>query len=359
MKKKLVILLGPDIRNKGGMSASEEVLLKNWRSTKYSIELIETHKDGNSYTKITTFLRGLFTFLSSLVHKHPTIIYIFFSVYASFYRKAIFILLSKLFHKKIVIHARGGELGDFFKNSNSLAKKIIIIILGLADARLVLGNREKEVMDSITGQEDAIIIHNAIECTQKISYKKTFTPIISTMGRISTKKGTFDLLKAVPSILEEFPHTEFWICGEGEQITDTELVKEILQKYQIENNVKLLGWVDGNKKDMVYRKSWIFTLPSYYEGMSRSILEAMAYGLPIVTTNINGTIDLIDDEITGLLISPGDHKLLASKIIGLLKNKEYRIKLGKAARRKVVKQFNIKTTTAKLEKVFDNVMEIR
>lgn len=355
MKKQTILLLGPALENKGGMSESEKVIIENWKSEKFKLTLVATHQDGTSLAKIKVFLLAIAKYFYLLATEKPKIIYIFFSVRASFYRKAIFIILSKLFFRKIVLHARGGELGEFYKNSSYPLRIFIKFTFLLADTRLVLGNEEKKTMDIITNKFDAKIIHNSINCPEYIATKKNKPKVISTLGRISSKKGTFDLLNAIPLIIKKIPDVEFWLCGEGEEPSDMILAQKTIEQKQLKNNVKLLGWVSGEQKETVYLKSWIYVLPSHYEGMSRSILEAMSYGLPVVTTKINGTLDLVQNDVTGLLIDPGDYKGLADNIILLLNDDEKRLRMGNAGRNSVATNFNVNAKLKELEEIFCEV----
>jgi glycosyltransferase involved in cell wall biosynthesis len=107
--------------------------------------------------------------------------------------------------------------------------------------------------------------------------------------------------------------------------------------------------VEGRKKEELYLRTTVYVLPSYYEGMPRSLLEAMSYGLPIVTTDINGVSDLVQDGIDGLLIKPGDIQGLAHKIIMLLRDEPLRVQLANNARVRIQKEFNVEDKLYELE----------
>ena len=358
MNQQTVLLLGPALTNQGGMATSQKILLENWKSSKYRLKLVATHKDGNALTKIIYFLIALIKFLCILITDNPPIVYIYFSVRASFYRKSIFILLSKLFHKKVIVHARGGELDVFYNHESShIAQAYIRSILRLANEKLVLGDNERSVFNTITRQNDSKVIPNSIDYPKQIAQKNNLPKVICTLGRLSIKKGTYDLLKAAPIIVGEIPDVEFWLCGEYEEKNDYKNILGIIKKNHLESNIKLLGYVNGTEKHNVYLKSWLYVLPSYYEGMPRSIMEAMSYGIPVISTNINGTTDLIINEESGILIEPGDIKTLAQTIILFLKNEQMRIDIGLAARQRIINKFGIETNLNKLESIFDQVLK--
>lgn len=339
-------MLGPSIENRGGMAESEKVILENWKSNVFILKHVVVHRDGSSLKKINTFFIGLLKFLYFLLIKRPVIIYILVSVGVSFYRKSIFILIAKLFHKKIVINSRGGDFQSFYYKSQKLLKLYIKWILSLADLNIVLAESEKKIFTQISVQSRCQVIHNSIKCPEELKPTADKTMVVCTMSHLSREKGTYDLLEAIPIITAEFPHLEFWLCGDG----DYERIKKILVNKRIEKNVRLLGYVDEKKRREVYLNSSIFVLPSYFEGMPRSLLEAMAYGLPSVTTRVNGIPDLLDDGVTGILIEPGDINALACNIIALLRNDQTRYEMGRNARLRVQENFDVDVKLAELER---------
>jgi glycosyltransferase involved in cell wall biosynthesis len=275
-------------------------------------------------------------------------IFAFLSVGASFYRKSIFILIAKLFRKKIVISSRGGGFANFYDSYPVLLKQYIKLILNMVDVNIVLGKSEKILFDKISGHDRCVIIHNSVVCP-KLSASLDNRPwVVCTMGHLSQAKGTFDLLEAIPLVLREFPEVEFWLCGDG----DRAKVNDVIKSKSLERNVKLFGYIVGSEKEEVYLRSSVYVLPSYFEGMPRSILEAMSYGLPVVTTGVNAIPDLVRDGVTGLLIEPGDTDALACKILLLLKNDPLRIELGQNARLRVLNEFDPPTKLLELETVF-------
>ena len=348
MKKKYILMLGPSIENRGGMAQSEKVLLENWKSDLFSIKHIVDHKDGYAFKKILTFLLAIIQFLYFLVVKHPVIIYALMSVSASFYRKSIFILIAKLFNKKVVINSRGGDFNSFYNDSPVIIKRYIKWILKLPDLNIVLGEKQKELFNQISGHSRCKVIHNSIQCPIDPRPFDTKPMVVCTMSHLSQAKGTFDLLEAIPEILIEFPHLEFWLCGDG----DFKKIQDIIMSKRLETNVKLLGYVDERKKRKVFLSSSIFVLPSYFEGMPRCLLEAMSYSLPVVTTRVDGIPELVEDGVTGILIEPGDINALAYKIITLLKEDRIRNEMGRNARLSVQTNFNVDAKLAELETEF-------
>jgi glycosyltransferase involved in cell wall biosynthesis len=97
-----------------------------------------------------------------------------------------------------------------------------------------------------------------------------------------------------------------------------------------------------------FRRSDIFVLPTYAEAMPMSVIEAMAAGLPVISTRVGGIPELIEDGVDGILFAPGDVGALAEKISFLLNNKDTRIKIGKKAKQKAREQMDFRVYVNKL-----------
>ena len=109
-----------------------------------------------------------------------------------------------------------------------------------------------------------------------------------------------------------------------------------------------VGAVSLEERLGFFEKADIFALPTYAEAMPISVIEAMAAGLPVVSTTVGGIPELIDDDGDGFLFTPGDSAALAEKISILASNKDLRIRIGQKARQKVYEQMNFSQYTNKL-----------
>mgnify|MGYP000209940906 FL=1 len=130
---------------------------------------------------------------------------------------------------------------------------------------------------------------------------------------ICKRKGCYDIPKIVEQVTKEIPTIKFILAGSG----DIEQIKSITPKY-LRNKIIYPGWVRNEAKDKLLREADIFFLPSYNEGMPMSILDAMGYGLPIVSTTVGGITKIVHNGENGFVCEPGDIKGLSNSIIKLL-----------------------------------------
>ncbi len=101
----------------------------------------------------------------------------------------------------------------------------------------------------------------------------------------------------------------------------------------------------------------IFSLPSLTEGFNRSLLEAMACGLPVVATAVGGNVEIVQDGVNGLLVPPSNPGALASAITELLKDKEKARKMGLEGKLLVKENFSIDINVRKIEKLYLQILE--
>lgn len=177
--------------------------------------------------------------------------------------------------------------------------------------------------------------------------------IILFLGHLSPHKGPEILLESLPLILKEIPQTEIIFIGKG-------ILKEKLQnkakKLQIEKKIKFLGEIwDNSTKSLYFRASDVFVLPSLSESFGIVNLEAMAFGIPIVASNVGGVPDLIQNDVNGYLFPPNDIKRLSELLIYTLKNKN---KVEKMAKRNIskVKDYSWEKIAKKTELIYEELL---
>ena len=154
-------------------------------------------------------------------------------------------------------------------------------------------------------------------------------PRILYHGRVDRRKGALDLLEAFIELLKETETKPKLIySGIG---PDFEPVNERINELNLSANVKMLGYVDYENVPEIYRKADVFASPTYAEGFSNTILEAMASGLPIISTRAVGVVDCLRDGDNGLLVEIGDIEELKNALRQILEDQNLRAKLAQNA----------------------------
>lgn len=176
--------------------------------------------------------------------------------------------------------------------------------------------------------------------------------IIGTVGRLERQKGTKYLLMAMKIILLDNPNVKLEIIGEGSLLDE---LKKISCKLHISNSVNFFGkFVDVKP---FYNRMDIFVLPSIYEGFGIVLLEAMATGVPVVATNVDGIKEVIIDMNNGILVPARNPKAIADAVIRIINDSDLRKKLIDEGFKRA-KMYDVKEHVMKLDNFYSHLLGI-
>lgn len=177
--------------------------------------------------------------------------------------------------------------------------------------------------------------------------------VIGMVGRLSSEKGHSVLISAVREVVKFVPEIKVMFVGEGPDDFISSL-KEKIKELKLSSYFVFMGFHQDVSK--VLNAMDIFCLPSLTEGFNRSLLEAMASELPVIVTSVGGNIEIVKDEVTGLIVPPNDSKALAEALISLLKDLDKAKEMGIKARSYVEENFSIEKNVDGIESVFLRVL---
>jgi len=137
----------------------------------------------------------------------------------------------------------------------------------------------------------------------------TASTLLLTVGRLELQKGHADLLAAIARLESSYPDLQTVIAGEG---PERKRLEELIYSHGLQNRVHLLGEVTNVPELM--RAADLFVFPSHLEGTPAAMLEAMAYGVPVIAARFQGVEEVIEEQQSGLLVAIGDPDALADRI---------------------------------------------
>ena len=201
-----------------------------------------------------------------------------------------------------------------------IKKEQIKTLLRECSAVIVLGEKWNKAVKEIEPLTKTIILNNTV-CMQKATVRWNQPFRVLSLGVLVKRKGVDDLLKAI-SLLSSFISADcvqFIIAGSGQE---EESLKQYSAKLGINNYIQFLGWIDGDQKKEIMKNSQMLVLPSYNEGLPMSVLEAISYGMPIVSTDVGDVSSVVHDGENGFLIQPGGVEQLKNRLMLLITNKD-------------------------------------
>jgi len=176
-------------------------------------------------------------------------------------------------------------------------------------------------------------------------------PVVLYAGRLVARKGLNLFVEAMSELSDTGAH--FVFAGRGSE----RLIFDLLQHHEIPNErYTYLGFVQNDQLPWLYRLSSIFVLPSFYENLPFSLLEAMAMKVPCIAANVGAVNEVIETGESGLLFEAGDVKALVRHIKQLLENDEYRVRLAEAGFRRVRAEFTAATMAEKHRQFYERVL---
>jgi glycosyltransferase involved in cell wall biosynthesis len=260
-----------------------------------------------------------------------------------FFRDSLYVMLAKAIKAKVVLHFHGGNFTDFYRGEPAIYRRYIKGVLSLSSLIIVLGETLKGQFQGIIPEKVRIrSLYNCVEMDgwDRIPRGGRESVQILFVGKISAAKGALDLLLAAERLLKIRTDIQFHFVGDvvdrthnvtnvqgaGRRITDT--IERISRDPMLAGRVHFLGTLVGEKKMQEYREADIFAFPSLAEGLPLVILEAMAAGLPIITTRVGSLPEFLVDGENCLYVRPRDVDDIVEKLMILVENKGLREKMG-------------------------------
>lgn len=179
------------------------------------------------------------------------------------------------------------------------------------------------------------------------------THVIGIVARLSDEKDHLNLLRSIPAVVSSVRGKDFKLVIVGDGPCRENLIGTVRQ-LQISKKVIFLG--DRSDVPELMNAFDTFILSSVTEGISLTLLEAMATGLPVVATNVGGNPEVVVDGVTGILVPPKDPEKMAEAIIRLLQNRELAKQMGDAGRKRVEEKFSLERMVREYENIYEECL---
>jgi glycosyltransferase involved in cell wall biosynthesis len=182
-------------------------------------------------------------------------------------------------------------------------------------------------------------------------------PVIGYVGRIMPEKDLETWICTAALVAKKFPEARFVLVGEGKDNATLEQLKILAREVGIAERTYFPGYLSDLPP--VYASFDLFFLSSRREGLPNSILEAMAMGLPVVTSDVAGAKELVVNGETGFVLPQQDVDGLASAIISILGEGHRRLCMGRAGRQRVTRQFSFSHRLRRVEDLYEQIVSPR
>jgi glycosyltransferase involved in cell wall biosynthesis len=344
---KQAVMIGTRRDTLGGIAAVINVYAAAGLFDRFPVRYLASHRDGSAWDKLATVAGALLRFAWMLLRGQVALVHVHAASRASFWRKSLFLALARLARVPAVLHLHGGEFKIFYgQECGPLRRRFIRSIFDHCARVVVLSEAWREWVASISTNPHIDVVRNPVLLPATVAEWSQRRPgQVLCLGRMNRGKGSYDLLQA--AALAGTPlHVSFGGDGEAEQ------VRARARELGIAEQVSVLGWVQAGDKARELDRANMFVLASYNEGLPMSVLEAMAAGVPVVSTPVGGIPEAVSDGVEGFLVEPGDVAALARRLAQLAQDPALAKRMGAAARRKVESTFAAGAVVPRIEQIY-------
>lgn len=340
-----VLTIGPDIKDQGGMAS----VLQLYRRELPAFHYLQSNSRHGTLVGAVN-LAVLMCRLPFARLKGRKILHVHTADGKSFIRKSWIMSWGRLWGYKTIYHCHGAETKQYFeRRGNSKIKRI----LDKCAATIVLSRSWQQYFADTIGISHIYILNNIVTSTGNAPKEPRQDHLrLLFMGAIGDRKGIFDLLDTISSNADRWRgRLHLTVGGDG----DMARFHQMIAKYGIGDMITYIGWATGDKKDYAFKGSDVAILPSYNEGLPIFILEAMANGMPVISSPVGGITEIVDDS-NGYIINPGDQTAMAEAIDAYIDNPALIDIHGKGSLAKIAPYFP-KAVQSRLVEIYSSILQ--
>lgn len=348
-----VLVVGPALEQKGGMASVQKLILKEMPNA-FKAEHISTHDEGSLWHRFSVFSAATSVLISKLLRNQVDLVHLHVSEKGSVLRKSLLMLLVKAFRRPVVMHAHGCEFHVFHESLGKRPRSLVNWALQQADCFITLSEswRAYYIKQCDLDPNRVVSLPNPVEMPEQLSNRAASDTVnFAFLGRIGHRKGAFDLLHAFAA-LPNREHIRLWLAGDGEVETAAALIESL----GLGESVRLLGWINETERAEVLAAADVFVLPSYNEALPMALLEAMAAGLPVISTPVGGIPEFVTHQQEGYLVGPGDIDALSQAMEQLIADVPMRRHMGERSQARV-RPLDLKFYSERLATIYSAVIE--
>jgi len=236
-------------------------------------------------------------------------------------------------------------------HSNRLATHLIAVS---ESCRTFLINRERVSADKITLVQNAIDLQRfSASGGSRVEARKSLGlpedgPLVVGVGRLNPQKNFSLFIRVAVEVLKCHPQTHFVLVGEG---PEEGLLRRLAGEYGMGDRLHFLGYVPDTRG--IYRAADVLLMPSLFEGLPMTLLEAMAMRVPVVASALDGIAEVVEDGRDGFLVPSGDARGFCERVCRVIGDPSLATALGRAAAEKISSQFSSERMCREVERIYD------
>jgi glycosyltransferase involved in cell wall biosynthesis len=333
------------------MATSIQALLDSPLADGYELDVVPTYAGARALPRLGIFLLALLRLTGWSLGGRGRIVHIHMTVRGSSYRKSVCVLLAKALRRRVVLHVHSGaiEVARFRSTLSGPSLWLIRSAYGAADVVLSVSDAGAAALERAYGVDEVVNVLNPAPAVAPVERRRSAVgePVaVAFLGGFANPvKGGEEMVAALAAALARAVPLQVILAGPGDPSPAAE---ELIAAH---GSVRWAGWLDPAAKDVVLREAEIFVMPSLSEGLPMALLEAMAYRLAIVASDVGGIPEVVGDGGEAMLVPAGDPGALAEVLARLAADPALREELSAAAARRV-EEFSPDRVAARLAAIY-------
>ena len=350
-----VLVIGPYPPPYSGPENSMKALLDSSFSERFDVTFLKTNvrtsndaRGRMDSTLVLAFFKFIYRLLLAIFINRPKAAYYYVTATRTGWlgRDVWCILICRALGVPVVAHMRAGHFKRNYNRMSAFERAIIRFACRRVSCGLVQAETLKEQFRGLMKEERIHVVYNSIDTKTYMNEDVTdySRDTVFFLGHLSHAKGYCDLLAAMPVMTKRHPQVRFLFAGDKikiernvffNEVTGERIVfddpDECYEKYirpDLEENHVYLGLIDEEEKMRVFKECNFLVLPSYSEGFSMSVLEALSMGKPVICTPVGALKEIVRDGENGYLVDPGDVNSLVDRMDKLISDEETRNRMA-------------------------------
>lgn len=364
-----ILIVGPSPPPYHGVSIMTETIIGSTLSEKFQIVFLDT-SDNRTINNMGQFdiknvslavWHGL-KCIWFLLSKRPAIVYVPIAQNKwGFLRDCLFVIPAKLLGRHVIVHLHGSNFKEFIAGESYCIRLFIKQVLKKVDRAIVLGENLKSVFLGIIDSEKIKVVSNGLDIEYFDKNEVSSSHIqkelrVLFLGTMSKSKGFLQVLYSMPFILQRRDDVKFIFAGQQPHAELMDTAYEFISINHLDQHVTITGLVYGDTKFELLLSSDIFVFPSEQEGQPIVILEAMAAGLPIITTDTGAISETVIDGENGYIVEKNNPRQIAEKLLTLINNDHLRQQMGFNSRKRYLQEYTAEHFSKHMTDVFKEVL---
>lgn len=344
-----ILLIGPKPPAIGGIASIVSLLEIHLTN----IEVLDSSKPTSFFSKFSHPVMLAWRIILFCVENRHSKLLFFSSAYRSFWEKCGWALIGRIFRANVFVVMVDGNFPEFYSGISELKKWLARYFMTGVTVVAQSQSWKLFFQDIFPASKIQIVTGGVDTDFFKPAINRDSSGILRVLyvGWIIKEKGIYDILEACAHLKNSL---NFRVELVGPVFCDRAKLEKIINSEKLEDFVTIYGPIHSREAlREKYRSSDVFLFPSYYEGFPMALLEALACGVPAISTNVGGIPDILDYGRCGPIIEPGRPEEISAALQDLLTDEKVRVELGIRSRERAVKEFSISVSVGSYKQVLE------